>query len=65
MCFDFIILDSQSYKHPVNDDDLEAAKEYSISKPDAASSEFIEFAQLLMAEAGIQQPTNADEGLMI
>ena len=40
---------------------MEADKEYSISKPAPASSEFVELADLVMTEDEIEVPTNADE----
>lgn len=58
-------LGSQSCKHPVCSDDLEAAEEYSISKPGPASAEFTELAEFIMMEAGIQAPTNSDDALKL
>ncbi|XP_065888426.1 uncharacterized protein [Dysidea avara] len=55
----------RSYKHPIDNDDIEAAEEYSCLKPEPTSPEFKELAELLMAEAGINSPTNADEGLAL
>ena len=45
--------------------DLEAAEEYSISKPGPASAEFTELAEFIMMEGGIQLPTNSDEALKL
>ena len=44
-------------------DDLEAAKEYCVSKPKLASAEFTELADFIMMEAGIQPPSTSDEAL--
>ena len=63
-CF-MSVLDCRSYKHPIDNDDIEAAEEYSCLKPEPTSPEFKELAELLMAEAGINSPTNADEGLAL
>ena len=49
----------------VDCDRLEAAEEYSISKPSPASSEFIELVNLIMTEDEIQVSSNADEGLVL
>lgn len=49
---------SQSCKHPVCSDDLEAAEKYCISKPEPASTEFTELADFVMMEAGIQPPSS-------
>ena len=55
----------ESYKHSVDSDDLEAAKEYSILKPGPASSEFIKLVELIITEDEIEVPSNADEGLVL
>ena len=65
MFFIMSVLDCRSYKHPIDNDDIEAAEEYSCLKPEPTSPEFKELAELLMAEAGINSPTNADEGLAL
>lgn len=44
---------------------MEAAEEYSTSKPAPASSEFVELADIVMTEDEIEVPTNADEGLVL
>ena len=44
---------------------MEAAEEYSTSKPVPTSSEFIELVDLIMTEDEIEIPTNADEGLVL
>ena len=59
------VLDCQSYKHPIDNDDIEVAEEYICLKPEPTSPECKELAELLNAEAGINSPTNADEGLAL
>ena len=58
-------LGAQSCKHSIDGDDLEAAEDYSVLKPGPASAEFVELAELIMTEDGIQIPTNADDGLAL
>ena len=58
-------LDTSSYKHIFDCNDLEAAEKYSISKPAPASSEFIELVNLIMTKDEIEVPSNADEGLVL
>ena len=46
-------------------DDLEAAKEYCVSKPELASAELTELADFITIEAGIQPPSTLDEALKL
>ena len=46
-------------------DDLEAAEEYCISKPEPASAEFTELADFIMMDAGIQPPSTSDEAFKL
>ena len=41
--------------------DLEAAEEYSILKPEPASAEFTELAEFMVMKGDIQMPTTSDE----
>ena len=49
----------------VDHDDLEAAEEYSISKPAPASSEFTELVNLIMIQDEIEVSSNSDERLIL
>lgn len=54
-------IDTQSYKCQVTDDDLEAAMEYSSSKPLTVPQEFIDIATVIMEEDKIKKPETIQE----
>ena len=59
-------IDTNDYICPVDVENLEAAEEYSISKPEAVIAEVIDLANTVMEENGIlSKPKSTDEALKL
>ena len=59
-------IDTDDYICPVDAENLIAAEEYSIPKPEPVVTEFIDLANTVMEENGItSKPTNTDDALKL
>ncbi|XP_065917342.1 uncharacterized protein [Dysidea avara] len=56
---------TRSYRHTVSSDDVESAREWSVTKPCSVPKEFTDLAEHVMSEDNISKPTNADEAIVL
>ena len=56
---------THDYICPVDTDSLIAAEEYSLLKPDPAPAEFMELANIIMADNNKRKPNNPDDALQL
>ena len=59
------LLGTRSYRHTVSSDDVESAREWSVTKPCSVPKEFTDLAEHVMSEDNISKPTNADEAIVL